>query len=342
MPHQPAKLGSDALRQGLGGGLLVLGLEEPDLDQLVVEERCIERADHGPAEPGLTHAHHWPQGVSLATKPFSLRAAKGRMGCGGAGHVQIHQGGNGPARGQGRGKRFRLACAPAVLRLTSLPLLLVLAACASPGRAPDSATPARSVGLVSARPPSAEPLTLLEAPVPESEAPQSGGALRARVLSILEARAPALSAAGRAEVAGELARAKTEQGLSAWLLLALMEQESGLRPRAVGPRGSIGLMQIRPFVAADVAHRHELIYSGAHDLSDPLVNVRIGIAFLSELRDEFGDVELALAAYHIGPTRLRARLRRGRRPRGPYVRRVMARYQLLRIEAGELEAAIGG
>ena len=348
VPDQPAELGAHPVGQGPGGGLLVLGLLQADLDQLVVEERRVECAEHGLAEPGLAHVDHRPKGVSLATKPFTLGAAKRRMGRGGFGHVQGYQGGARLALGQGRGERSRLACAPVVLRLVSLLWLVVLPGCVGTGIALDRGAPvhpAAPVALVavSARPPTAEPLVLLEAPAePEPEASPAVDPRRATIEAILESRAPRLSAAARSEVAGELARAESDRGISALLLLALIEQESHFRPRAVGPRGSVGLMQIRPFVAAAVAGRHQLAYAEARDLTDPLVNVRIGIAFLGELNDEFGDIELALAAYHIGPTRVRARLRRGWRPRGPYVRRVMVRYQALRFETGDPTTAIGG
>ena len=94
--------------------------------------------------------------------------------------------------------------------------------------------------------------------------------------------------------------------------------------------------------ATSVARRHGLPYQKKGDLFDPILNVRIGIAFLGELHDEFEDVELALAAYHVGPTRVRKRARKGWRPRGPYVRRVMVRYETLQVRSDELESAFGG
>ena len=181
------------------------------------------------------------------------------------------------------------------------------------------------------------PRAVAPAPVP---APVD---LRLAVLGgLLDERAPRLLPAQRAALARELLQAESRSGLPALLLLAVIEQESHFDPEAVGPRGALGLMQVRPFVAAAVAARHHLPYEGPEDLHRPVVNARIGIAFLTELLGEFGDLEVALAAYHVGPTRVRRRVREGWRPRGPYVRRVLARYQALRRNAARLETAIGG
>ena len=185
-------------------------------------------------------------------------------------------------------------------------------------------------------PPPAAPEPLLPEPL---ELPDP---LLATVDAVLVDRAPALSEADRAAIAAEIVRAEREHGLPALLLLALIEHESHFDPMAKSHRGALGLMQIRPFVGADVAHRHRLPFHRTPDLFLPDLNVAIGVRYLAELQAEFDDLELALAAYHIGPTRVRARLKRGWRPRGPYVRTVMSRYHALRRDTGELATAVGG
>lgn len=346
MPDQTAELGAGALRQLLGGSLLVFRLDEPDLDQLVGQERLIHRAEHGLAEPTPANLDDRAQSVSLATKPFALGAAESgwRMGV-----------------GMGHGERRRLACAPVVLRCLSVfrdrrfrqrpglafrvamaACLLFAAACASPPPSGSSTAPAPPT--VSLPPPSEAPEVIPPpaAVAAEPVVPEPVDPLLATVEAVLAERAPALSEADRVGTAAEIVRAEREHGLPALLLLAVIEHESRFDPAAKSRRGALGLMQIRPFVGADVAYRHDLPFHRTPDLYEPQLNVAIGIRFLAELHEEFGDLELALAAYHIGPTRVRTRVKRGWRPRGPYVRTVMGRYHALRRDTGELATAIGG
>ena len=151
-----------------------------------------------------------------------------------------------------------------------------------------------------------------------------------RVEIVLEERARRIGAADRARIAEELARADLEHGLDALLLLALIDQESRYDPRARGPRGSLGLMQIRPFVGADVARRHGIPWGGPATLVDPVLNVRIGIAYLAEMRRMYGKDELALAAYNMGPYRVKRILANGREPQSRYAALVLDGYQALR------------
>lgn len=220
--------------------------------------------------------------------------------------------------------------------------MLLTAGCASPPPSePVSGREVRAPGHA----PSLAPEPLPPAAIPEPElapAPAPPDPLLASIEKMLAERTGALSEVERAAVASEVVRGERDHALPALLVLALIEQESRFEPGAVGPRGSLGLMQIRPFVGADVAYRHDLPFHRTPDLFDPGLNVAIGVRFLAELNAEFDDLELALAAYHIGPTRVRARAKRGWRPRGPYVRTVMGRYQALRVRLGELDSAFGG
>lgn len=169
-------------------------------------------------------------------------------------------------------------------------------------------------------------------PVPlASEPPAEPEPLNTARRVLLE-RAPRLDPLAREAVAWLVSRAQHEHALPALTLLALIEQESHFDPAARGPRGSLGLMQIRPFVARAVAERHGLGWEGDASLLDPVVNVRIGIAYLAEQRARFGTTELALAAYNVGPSRLRRLLAAGRSGSGRYVRRVLQRAEALAAE----------
>lgn len=93
-----------------------------------------------------------------------------------------------------------------------------------------------------------------------------------------------------------------EQGLDVVLVNAVIEAESSWRWRAESPVGAKGLMQVTDIALADVK-RLEDIEDG--DLFDIDYNLHVGTLYLAYLLDRFdGDVALAVAAYHMGPTRV--------------------------------------
>lgn len=87
---------------------------------------------------------------------------------------------------------------------------------------------------------------------------------------------------------------------------ALIKTESNFFHRARSRRGAIGLMQLMPSTAKELAR--ELGYTrinDEHDLEDPDVNIHLGTYYLSKLRDDFaGDEMLALAAYNAGKSKV--------------------------------------
>lgn len=104
------------------------------------------------------------------------------------------------------------------------------------------------------------------------------------------------------------------------LLAAIVEAESRFSPRAVSPRGAVGLMQVLPSTATAF---------GSHDLYDPRVNLEVGSRYLGTLIEHFdGNLELAIAAYNAGPA---AVIRYGGVPpfreTRSYVRRVLTLYE---------------
>ena len=110
------------------------------------------------------------------------------------------------------------------------------------------------------------------------------------VAGLLQQDRPVLDGTPYAEI---IAAAAEAHGVDPMLVRALIQVESGYRPRARSPRGAMGLMQLMPSTAREYNVRHPF---------EPKANIEAGIKHLKTLIDRFGDdVGLALAAYNAGP-----------------------------------------
>jgi soluble lytic murein transglycosylase-like protein len=127
----------------------------------------------------------------------------------------------------------------------------------------------------------------------------------------------------------ELIRNAAErEGVDPEIGFRLVWVESRFQPRARGPRGALGLMQLMPGTARalDSSLRSEA------EILDPETNLRLGFRYFGQLLDKYqGDVRLALLAYNRGPGTVDRHLRAGRDPENGYSRRVLGsgaqRYQ---------------
>jgi soluble lytic murein transglycosylase-like protein len=94
------------------------------------------------------------------------------------------------------------------------------------------------------------------------------------------------------------------------MILAVIHVESRFDARAVSPKGAMGLMQLVPGTAREVASELEIDWTDKEQLFDPELNILLGTRYLRSMLDRFEDPDTALAAYNAGPTRV-SRLQRG-------------------------------
>jgi len=115
----------------------------------------------------------------------------------------------------------------------------------------------------------------------------------------------------------QLAReAARNAGVPEDLFLSLIQQESGFDPNALSPKGAVGLAQLMPGTAKELGVDPQNIEQ----------NLAGGARYLSQMMSRFPDLNMALAAYNAGPTRV-AKL--GRVPDFPetqnYIKSVLSR-----------------
>ena len=84
--------------------------------------------------------------------------------------------------------------------------------------------------------------------------------------------------------------------IDADFIASVIRAESGNNPRAVSPKGAVGLMQLMPATASQLRVKDSL---------DPAANVDGGVRYLLDLLVRYHyDVAKALAAYNAGPQRV--------------------------------------
>ena len=149
--------------------------------------------------------------------------------------------------------------------------------------------------------PSGTEQTTEQTTAPMSAAPSADGAFNevyARALGTGAAAQPVSSPLTGAAVlpagtpyADEFRAAGERHGISPTILAAVGFVESSYRPDAVSSAGAIGLMQLMPATAASLGV----------DPTEPASAIEGAARLLSSFRDRFGSIELALAAYNVGP-----------------------------------------
>jgi len=97
------------------------------------------------------------------------------------------------------------------------------------------------------------------------------------------------------DVCRTLEQAAAENALPVEFFARVIWQESRFNARAVSPKGAAGIAQFMPQTAS---------WHGLADPFNPVEALRHSASYLRELRDQFGNLGLAAAAYNAGPGRV--------------------------------------
>jgi soluble lytic murein transglycosylase len=99
-----------------------------------------------------------------------------------------------------------------------------------------------------------------------------------------------------------IGEASQRHRVNPYLVAAVIQAESGWQPSARSRVGAVGLMQVMPSTAEELAER-DLVDADRFDpanLEDPAVNIEYGTAYLRYLVERYHEIEIALAAYNAG------------------------------------------
>jgi soluble lytic murein transglycosylase-like protein len=88
-------------------------------------------------------------------------------------------------------------------------------------------------------------------------------------------------------------------------ILAVIRIESAFNTDAVSEAGAVGLMQVLPSTAEEMARELRMPFSEGM-LRDPSSNITLGTYYLTKMLGRFDDLSLALAAYNAGPGKVSA------------------------------------
>lgn len=155
---------------------------------------------------------------------------------------------------------------------------------------------------------------------------ENRGHLEEKIMKSVEQKLPKGFKALSWAVTETIIKEAKKHELDPYFVMAVIAGESSFNPRAIGPVGEIGLMQIRPATGEWMAGRIGLKWRGEKTLRNPLENIRLGTAYLAWLRNKFEkNGQLYLAAYNMGAKSVKNALERNVRPKD-YPKHVMKRY----------------
>ena len=106
------------------------------------------------------------------------------------------------------------------------------------------------------------------------------------------------------DIAGSIHQASVRYGLPPEMILAVIRIESAFDINALSNKGAVGLMQLLPSTAQEIAHDLRMEWSGKQLLRNPQTNIEMDAYYLTKMIAQFNDLSVALAAYNSGPGRI--------------------------------------
>jgi soluble lytic murein transglycosylase len=108
------------------------------------------------------------------------------------------------------------------------------------------------------------------------------------------------------DIAGSIHDASDRYAVPPEMILAVIRIESAFDVDALSDKGAVGLMQLLPSTAEEVARELSIDWPGEEILLNPSANIAMGTYYLTKLLGRFNDLSVALAAYNHGPNRIAA------------------------------------
>jgi soluble lytic murein transglycosylase len=149
-------------------------------------------------------------------------------------------------------------------------------------------------------------------PVPMAQKPPPRELIR--IYAIVRSHRPDITEAEAWEISEVILEESSGYGLDPMLVLAVIDVESKFQYEAVSPAGARGIMQILPYVAKSLVQKiglHQLSHAKSFRpefLDDPVLNIKLGVYYLHDLKKSFRNLTHALTAYNMGPTETKNRL----------------------------------
>ncbi|RXI49132.1 lytic transglycosylase domain-containing protein [Clostridium tetani] len=91
-----------------------------------------------------------------------------------------------------------------------------------------------------------------------------------------------------------------KNNLDPYLVAAIIKAESNYNKNAVSCKNASGLMQITPETGKWIAEQMKVEDFDIKRLHEPELNISMGCWYLNNLRSEFKDMDLVIAAYNAG------------------------------------------
>lgn len=162
------------------------------------------------------------------------------------------------------------------------------------------------------------------------EAEKEARDIELAVIDVLDVHRLRVSPEKRKAIARTIVQVGQRYDLTPDLILAVMFTESSFVVDAESEMGAMGLMQLMPATASQLAAELQMEWRDQDLLTNPQANILLGSFYLRKLIRRFQDVDSALAAYNMGPNRFESVLARNGRVRNPYPRKVQQLSESLR------------